>query len=66
MVNPVKAIQKVYFETVAEMKKCTWSTKKELTQSTSTVLSSLLILTVMVMIFDWVFQYGVRLIAGMN
>ncbi len=66
MVNPVKAIQNLYFETVEEMKKCTWPTKKELVRSTGVVLTSLAILTVMVMIFDWVFQSAVRLIAGMN
>lgn len=66
MTNPIKAIQNLYFETVAEMKKCTWPTKKELWRSTGVVLTSLAILTVMVMVFDWVFQWGVRLIAGMN
>ena len=65
MTNPIKAIQKVYFETMAEMKKCTWPTKKELWRSTGVVLSSLAILTIMVMVFDWVFQAGVRLVAGM-
>lgn len=66
MTNPIKAIQALYFETVAEMKKCTWPTKKELGRSTAVVLTSLAILTVMVMFFDWFFQFGVRLIAGMN
>jgi len=65
MTNPIKAIQNVYFETIAEMKKCTWPTKKELWRSTGVVISSLVILTVMVMVFDWVFQAGVRLVAGM-
>ena len=66
MVNPVKAIQNLYFETVEEMKKCTWPTKKELVRSTGVVLTSLVILTVMVMVFDWVFQFAIRQISGMN
>lgn len=65
MTNPIKAIQNVYFETIAEMKKCTWPTKKELWRSAGVVISSLVILTVMVMVFDIVFQAGVRLVAGM-
>ncbi|MGN0866849.1 MAG: preprotein translocase subunit SecE [Oligosphaeraceae bacterium] len=65
MTNPIKAIQNLYFETVAEMKKCTWPTRKELIRSTAVVLTSLALLTVMVLVFDWVSQGFVRLIAGM-
>lgn len=66
MANPIKAIQRIYNETVAEIKKCTWPTRKELYGYTSAVLSGLLILTVMVMIFDKVFQFGVGMVTGMN
>ena len=52
MTNPIKAIQNLYFETVAEMKKCTWPTRKELVRSTAVVLTSLALLTVMVMVFS--------------
>ena len=30
MTNPVAAIQKLYSETIRELKKCTWPTRKEL------------------------------------
>ena len=66
MVNPIKAIRTIYSETVAELKKCTWPTRKELYKSTTAVLSGLAILTVTVMVLDKVFQIGVGFIAGMN
>lgn len=66
MTNPIVALRNLYSETVAEMKKCTWPTKHELYEATSVVLSSLVLLTVTVMVFDWVFQVGVRFISGMN
>jgi len=66
MANPVTAIQKLYNETVTELKKCTWPTRKEVSDATSTVISSMLILTVAVMVFDWIFQAGVKLLANMN
>lgn len=66
MANPVAYIRTLYAETMAEMKKCTWPTRNELKQATGAVLSSLVILAVMVLIFDWVFQIAVRLLTGMN
>ncbi len=66
MSNPITAIRNLYSETVAEMKKCTWPTKHDLYESTSVVLTSLVIITVVVMCLSWAFQWGVGLIAGMN
>ncbi len=66
MTNPVAAIQKIYGETVAEMKKCTWPTRKEIVRSTGVVLSSMVILTVTVMVLDWICQGAVSLIAGIR
>ncbi len=66
MANPVTAIQKIYSETVTEMKKCTWPSKNEIVRSTSVVLSSMVILTVTVMVLDWICQGAVSIIAGLR
>ena len=66
MTNPVAAIQKLYSETIRELKKCTWPTRKELFESTRAVISGLVIMTVVVAVRDGVFAAAVRLIAGMN
>lgn len=66
MMNPVAAIQKIYSETVAEMKKCTWPNRNEIVRSTSVVITSMVILTVTVMVLDWICQGAVSLIAGIN
>lgn len=66
MVNPIKAIRTIYSETVAELKKCTWPTRKELYKNTTAVLAGLVILTVTVMVLDKIFQLGVGYISGMN
>jgi len=64
MTNPVKAIQKYYFETVSELKKCTWPTKHELYESTVLVISSTILLTVFVWIADHIIEFGVRYLTG--
>jgi len=64
MTNPVKAIQKYYFETVTELKKCTWPTKHELYESTVLVISSTILLTVFVWIADHIIEFGVRYLTG--
>ncbi|MBQ4479283.1 MAG: preprotein translocase subunit SecE [Victivallales bacterium] len=66
MTNPVTAIQKLYSETVRELKKCTWPTRKELFESTRAVISGLVIMTVVVAVLDGIFAMAVRLVAGMN
>ena len=66
MSNPVTAIQKIYSETIRELKKCTWPTRKELFESTRAVISGLVIMTVVVAVLDGVFAFAVKLIAGMN
>ena len=66
MTNPVAAIQKLYSETIRELNKCTWPTRKELFESTRAVISGLVIMTVVVAVLDGVFAAAVRLIAGMN
>ena len=66
MANPVTAIQKLYSETIRELKKCTWPTRKELFESTRAVISGLVIMTVVVAVLDGVFAMAVRLVAGMN
>lgn len=64
MTNPITAIQKYYEETIEQLKKCTWPTRKELYDSTAVVVTSLVILTVFVMVADWGCEAAVRLITG--
>ena len=66
MTNPIQAIRTIYQETIAELKKCTWPTRKELYEYVSVVLSGLVIFTVTVMVYDIVFQFAVKYITGMN
>ena len=66
MSNPVTAIQKIYSETIRELKKCTWPTRKELFESTRAVILGLIIMTVVVAVLDGVFAFAVKLVAGMN
>jgi len=66
MANPIASIRTLYSETISEMKKCTWPTRTELSQATTAVLSSLVLLAVMVLVFDWFFQFCVRMMTGMN
>lgn len=64
MSNPIKAIQSFYFDTVSELKKCTWPSRKELYESTVLVISSMIILTVLVAVADRVLELGVRFLTG--
>lgn len=64
MKNPIVAIQKLYNETVSELKKCSWPTRRELYESTIVVVSSLIILTLFVSIVDWLCEATVRFITG--
>ena len=66
MKNPIAAIKKLYDETVAELKKCTWPTRQELYESTMVVVSSLVLLSVFVFVADKVFLLAVNLITGMR
>ena len=64
MTNPITAIQKYYDETVVQLKKCTWPTRKELYESTLVVVSSLVLLAAFVMIVDWVSGFVVRFVTS--
>ena len=66
MKNPIAAIKKLYDETVAELKKCTWPTYQELYESTMVVISSLILLSVFVVVADKVFLLAVNWITGMH
>ena len=65
MKNPIVAIQRLYRETMTEMKKCTWPNRQELYESTAVVVSCLIIMSVFVTISDKVIELGVRAITGM-
>ena len=60
MKNPIAAIKKLYDETVAELKKCTWPTRQELYESTMVVVSSLILLSVFVFVADKLFLLAVN------
>ena len=64
MSNPITAIQKYYEETVEQLKKCTWPSFGELYESTVVVVSSMILLTVFVLVVDWVCATAVRFITS--
>ena len=60
MANPNSRIRGFYEETIQELKKCTWPTSKELTESTTIVVMALIILTVFIWVVDMVSQQLIR------
>jgi preprotein translocase subunit SecE len=58
--NPIQAIRQFYFDTVAELKKCTWPTRSELKESTLVVIVSVFMLSAFVAIVDWVSVMVIR------
>jgi preprotein translocase subunit SecE len=64
MKNPIVAIQKLYRETTSELKKCSWPSRQELYESTLIVVSSLIVLSLFVLVADWVLKSAVRFITG--
>ncbi|MBR4672861.1 MAG: preprotein translocase subunit SecE [Victivallales bacterium] len=64
MSNPITAIQKYYEETVEQLKKCTWPSVGELYESTVVVVSFMILLTVFVLVVDWVCATAVRFITS--
>ena len=64
MSNPIIAIQKYYDETVEQLKKCTWPSWNELYESTVVVVTSMVLLTIFVLVVDWVCGAAVRFITS--
>ena len=60
MPNPIEQIRDLYHGTVTELKKCTWPSRAELTESTIVVVISLVILSGFVFTCDWVAQLLIR------
>ena len=60
MKNPIHIIRSFYLETVAELKKCTWSTWRELAESTGVVIAASLLLSVFVFLMDVVVRAFIR------
>jgi len=52
MRNPIQQIRTFYQSTVTELKKCSWPSRDELTESTIVVIISVLILSVFVALAD--------------
>ena len=61
MKNPIPQIKEFYHETVVEVKKCTWPSSKELTESTAIVIIALFIVTLFIWTVDMVSQQLIRL-----
>ncbi len=65
MGNPIPKIKKFYAETVQEVKKSTWPSRKELIQQTGLVIVAVLLLTAFIAVSDkalqqvvmWVFRF---------
>ena len=62
MRNPIHQIRDFYHDVVTELKKCTWPTRGELTESTLVVIISVVLLSVFVACADWVSQLVIRLV----
>jgi len=62
MWNPIQKIQTAYHETLVELKKCTWPSWNELSESTVVVVVSVAILSIFVASADWVAQAVVQLL----
>jgi preprotein translocase subunit SecE len=62
MQNPVHQIRSLYLQVVVELKKCTWPTRQELTESTVVVIVSVAILTAFVAVIDLATGYVIRLL----
>ncbi|MFA4945012.1 MAG: preprotein translocase subunit SecE [Lentisphaeria bacterium] len=61
MQNPVHTIRAFFLNVIAELKKCTWPTRQELVESTTTVILSVILLSLFVWLIDWLCQGGMRL-----
>ncbi len=64
MTNPITAIQKYYNETMVQLRKCTWPSRKELYESTIVVVSSLVILAAFVLVVDWISGFAVSFVTS--
>ncbi len=62
MRNPIQHIRDFYHSTIGELKKCTWPTWSELTESTALVVISVLILSLFVALSDWGSQLLIRFV----
>jgi preprotein translocase subunit SecE len=60
VINPITYVREFWQETVVELKKCTWPTRSELTESTMVVVVSLLIMCFFVAAVDWLSQLVIR------
>ena len=62
MRNPIQQIRDFYHSTTVELKKCTWPTWSELTESTAVVVISVLLLSLFVALSDWGSQLLIRFV----
>ena len=62
MFNPIEKITTVYHDTISELRKCTWPTWSELSDSTVAVIVSVAMLTTFVGITDWVARAVIQLL----
>jgi preprotein translocase subunit SecE len=62
MESPIHHVRQFCQETLTELRKCTWPTRTELTESTLVVITSVIILGVFVALVDWVTQTVIRLV----
>ncbi len=60
MNNPIPKIRQFYFDTLQEVKKCTWPTNNELIESTVIVLVALVLVSSFIWGIDTVIQQLVR------
>jgi preprotein translocase subunit SecE len=64
MVNPILKIRDFLNEVIIELKKSSWPTRKELTDSTIVVMAAILVLGMFVAFADLVFVKLIALLTG--
>jgi preprotein translocase subunit SecE len=64
MNNPIRRFSKYTVDTVEELKKCSWPSRRELVESTIVVTIACLILALFVALCDWVFGFVIQWLIG--
>ena len=64
MRHPIQQIRGFYHNVVTELKKCTWPTRAELTESTVVVIVSVIMLSLFVALADGASQFLIGLLTG--
>ena len=62
MRNPIEAIKELYSDTVADLKKCSWPTRRELKGETIACVSFLILMAAFLFVADQFFMMAIKMI----